>query len=135
MSDRQGLPLAVELTGGQVNECTRFIPLLESLQIPGTDPTKQCLPARLAGDKGYSSQTIRNWLSDREVIPVISHRSSEKARHDEFDRASYRERNMIERCIGKLKELRRIATRYEKLSTNYMGMFKVAMIRLYLKTA
>jgi transposase len=89
----------------------------------------------MAGDKGYSSKAIRDWLIAREVIPVISHRSSEHARDDEFDRESYRERNAIERCIGKLKEQRRIATHYEKLGDNYMGMFKLAVIRLYLKAA
>jgi len=49
-----------------------------------------------------------------------------------FDREAYRRRNVVERCIGWLKENRRVAVRYEKLATNYLGMLKLAMIKRYL---
>jgi transposase len=62
---------------------------------------------------------------------VIAHRQNE-ARPEEFDRAAYRERNLIERCVGRLKEFRRIATRYEKLALHYLGMLHLGMIVLWL---
>ncbi len=51
-----------------------------------------------------------------------------------FDRQAYRQRNVVERCIGWLKENRRVAVRYEKLAINYLGMLKLAMIQRYLTT-
>ncbi|HVK17018.1 MAG TPA: transposase, partial [Fimbriiglobus sp.] len=50
-----------------------------------------------------------------------------------FDRAAYRQRNLIERGINRLKWLRRVATRYEKLAVHYLGMLKLAILfRFYL---
>lgn len=43
-----------------------------------------------------------------------------------FDKASYRERNIIERCINRLKQWRRVATRYEKLAANYLAAILLA---------
>lgn len=45
-----------------------------------------------------------------------------------FDKAAYRQRNVIERCVGWLKECRRLATRFEKKAVNFLGMVKLAMI-------
>lgn len=88
------------------------------------------------GDKGCSSQQNRTELQARRIVPVIAHRDNEFARQEEtFDRQAYRQRNVIERLIGWMKESRRIATRYEKLAVHYLGMLKLAMIRQYLKTA
>jgi len=50
-----------------------------------------------------------------------------------YDRARYRERNVIERCVGWLKECRSVATRYEKLAVHYLGMVQLAIIERYLK--
>jgi transposase len=50
-----------------------------------------------------------------------------------YDRARYRERNVIERCVGWLKECRSVATRYEKLALHYLGMVQLAIIERYLK--
>lgn len=45
----------------------------------------------------------------------------------------YKSRNVVERCFGVLKELRRVATRYEKTARNYLAMVKLGSIRLFLK--
>ena len=67
---------------------------------------------------------------------MIAHRDNESGRDDAtFDREAYRQRNIIEWLIGWLKELRRLATRYEKLAIHYLGMLKPGMVRQYLKTA
>lgn len=60
------------------------------------------------------------------MIPLRSDETLQK--NSDFDREAYRRRNVIERCVGWLKEFRRIATRYEKLALNYLGMLKLAMI-------
>lgn len=83
--------------------------------------------SRLAGDKGYSSKAIREWLDLHEIEDVIARRKDE-LRDDDFDTVTYRLRNIVERIIGWLKEFRRIATRYEKLATHFKGMITVAAI-------
>ena len=68
---------------------------------------------------------------------MIPQRSDQRARHRgrplAFDRETYRRRNVVERCVGWLKECRRIATRFEKLALNYLAMLKLAMIERYLR--
>ena len=93
-------------------------------------------PRKLAGDKGYSVQRVRDWLMGQRIEPVIPHKDNELARHDPgvwFDRAAYRERHVVEQCVGWLKDFRRIGTRYEKLAVNFHGMLQLAMIRRYLR--
>jgi len=63
---------------------------------------------------------------------VIPTKSNEKPRPG-FDKEAYRRRNVVERCIGWLKECRRIMTRFEKLAVNFVAMFKLAMIRRYFR--
>ena len=94
-------------------------------------------PNRLAGDKGYSFPKIRRWLRRHRIQPVIPTRDAprehEERRDPTFDKSSYRRRNVIERCVGWLKECRRIATRFEKLAVNFLAMVKLAMIGRCLK--
>lgn len=84
-------------------------------------------PEALAGDKGYSSAELRNWLVQRDIETVIPYRADEMGSH-EYDRDLYRERPVIERTINRLKRFRRIATRYEKLASSYLAMVTIAMI-------
>lgn len=93
-------------------------------------------PKKLAGDKGYSSNANRNWLREQNIEPVIPHKKNENAYYDPtviFDKETYRQRHVVEQCVGWLKELRRIATRFEKLAVNFLGMLQLAMMRQYLK--
>ena len=90
-------------------------------------------PGKFAGDKGYSAGWVRQFLRERGIEPVIAHRKDE-SRPEEFDREAYRERNRIERCVGRLKEFRRIATRYEKLGLHSLGVLHLGMIVLWLGT-
>lgn len=89
-------------------------------------------PDRLAGDKGYSFERVRSWLRQRRIAAVIPTRDvpndPRQRRDPNFDKATYRKRNIIERCIGWLKECRRIVTRFEKLALNFTAMVKLAMI-------
>ena len=70
-------------------------------------------PDKLLGDKGYDSDDIRNDLNARGIEPVITPRSNRKTQI-EYDREAYKRRNLIERCVNRLKQFRRIAIRYEK---------------------
>ncbi len=85
----------------------------------------------MAGDKGYSSPTIRRYLKERKIGAVIPTRAHE-APDPAFDRAAYRERNVVERLINRLKQWRRIATRYEKRAANYAAMLTIAAFLLWL---
>ena len=88
-------------------------------------------PRRLAGDKGYSSPTARRRLRQRRISPVIPTRKDQRSQPN-FDRKAYRERNKVERLINRLKQFRRIATRYEKRAANYLAMVNIGMIMLWL---
>ena len=71
-------------------------------------------------------------MNKRGIEDVIPSKSNE-IRDLYFNKRAYKRRNVVERCIGWLKELRRIATRYEKLAVHYLGMVKLGMILQYLK--
>ena len=95
-------------------------------------------PARLAGGKAYDHRAVRLWLRRgiRAVIP--SRRRPEayrprRGRPPTFDPVVYRRRNAVERLVGRLKEFRRLATRYEKLAPNYLAVAHAASIALFLR--
>lgn len=88
-------------------------------------------PKRVVGDKGYRSKRIRQYLQQHGIRMTMPHKAKER-RRGSFDRAVYRERNRIERLINRLKQYRRIATRYEKRAANYLAMLTLVAIRLWL---
>lgn len=134
--DGRGTPLEVGVTAGQVHESKQLEPVLTKVQVRQKRGRPKSRPKRLAGDKGYSSRAIREFLDHRGIEAVIPHRDDETARHDpdvEFDKATYRRRSIVEQTIGWLKECRRIGTRFEKLAINFMAMVRLAMIRRMLR--
>jgi transposase len=74
----------------------------------------------LLGDKAYDSNKFRKSLREGRIRPVISGRSNRKKRI-RHDKEAYKGRNVIERCYCRLKDFRRIATRYDKLARNYFS--------------
>ena len=92
-------------------------------------------PCALAGDKGYRADWIDEYLIDLGIQPVIPSKENEDrdARPVDFDREAYRNRNIVERLIGWLKECRRIFSRYEKTAKNFAGMIRLAFIQRYLR--
>ncbi len=94
-------------------------------------------PVALVGDKGYRADWIDDYLLALGIVPVIPSKANER-RDDRvvaFDREVYRDRNIVERLIGWLKESRRIFSRFEKTAKNYAGMIKMAFIHRYLRLA
>jgi transposase len=89
-------------------------------------------PQCVVADKGYNSERIRELLNGKQVKPVIPVRSdqSDQDRDESFDQEMYRDRNLVERLINRLKQWRRIATRYEKQAVNYSGMLTLAAMIL-----
>jgi transposase len=123
------------VTAGQVHESTQFESVVATF-IASRKHRRRRKPRKLAGDKGYSVKRVRKWLEARGIEAVIPHKDNEKARHDPaaaFDKEAYRQRHVVEQCVGWLKEYRRIGTRFEKLAVNFHGMLQLAMIRRYLK--
>ena len=86
---------------------------------------------RVAGDKGYGSPTVRRSRKGR-GIKAVSPTKADEAPDPAFDRAAYRQRNVVERLINRLKQWRRVATRYEKRAANYAAMLTVAATLLRL---
>lgn len=124
------------MTAGQVHDSQRLEPVLTKVRVRQKRGRPKSRPKRLAGDKGYSSNRIREFLAERGIDAVIPHKDNEKARHDPdvtFDKEAYRRRSIVEQTIGWLKECRRIGTRYEKLAINFLAMIKLAMIKRLLK--
>jgi transposase len=141
VTDGAGTPLAIEVTAGQVHESTRAESVIGRAMACGIGRRRKRRkrrhrPRKLAGDKGYSVQRVRDWLTEQRIAPVIPHRDNQSARHDRsvpFDREAYRGRAVVEQCVGWLKEHRRIGTRYEKLAVNYHGMLQLAIVCQYLR--
>ena len=75
-------------------------------------------PKALLADKGYDGDRFRESLLIQGILPIIPPRSNRKVlEHPDYRR--YRDRNRVERMFGKLKQQRRIATRYDKLATTF----------------
>lgn len=87
-------------------------------------------PKVLLADRGYDSDAIREALEARDVTPMIPTRRSRKVQIPVDDHI-YALRNRIERCFNKLKNTRRIATRYDKTLDSYLGFVLIASIRLW----
>ena len=78
-------------------------------------------------DAAYDSDALRRMLIDRGTLPVIPNNPTRKRRHP-FDPLAYRMRNLIERAFCRLKDWRRIATRYDKLAANYAAAVAIAIV-------
>ena len=123
-TNAKGDPLTFDVTGGEVHETQGFDALMA---------LHDARPAKLLGDKGYDSDEIRNDLAKRGIEPVIPPRSN-RTTPIQYDREAYKRRNLIERCVNRLKQFRRIATRYEKTARAYLSMLCIAATRLWIKT-
>ncbi|WP_029005241.1 IS5/IS1182 family transposase, partial [Azorhizobium doebereinerae] len=79
----------------------------------------------LHGDKGYDSDAIRRQVEGIGAMPNIPPRSNRRWKNC-FSPALYRDRNAIERMFCRLKDFRRIATRYDRLATNFLAAVSIA---------
>ncbi len=118
--DSFGYPLNFELTGGEAHEMSVVYNLL----------TFDC--QYLIADRVYDSDELRSLLVDRGIIPVIPSKINRKnpCAHDTF---IYKERNQIERFFNRIKQFRRIASRFDKTCTMFKGALVFVSILLWLK--
>lgn len=89
-------------------------------------------PSVASGDKAFSSNEIRQYLAEQDMVAVIPYKSNEHGASLPFDSETYKDRNVIERLFGRIKECRRVATRYEKYASTYLSMVLLSLIRLML---
>ena len=129
------------LTPGQRHDSTQLEPVLDAIRVPrpGGRGRPRKRPDRLIGDKGYSYERCRRLPRQRGIAHVVPERADQRARRAHrpgrkpaFDREPYRRRNVVERCVGRLKQWRGIATRYDKRAANYRAMVVVAALLIWL---
>ncbi len=115
--DAQGRPIAFEVTPGQLGDIRAAIALLA--QAPAAKA--------LAADCAYDARGLRQYLAGRGTMPVIPNNPTRK-HPSPFDPKLYKRRNLIERMFCRLKDWRRIATRYDKLANNFASAVALAAL-------
>lgn len=130
--DRNGYPLSFVLSPGHHADSSYFIPTMETIRLPSPQgrPRKRC--QHIVADKGYDSDALRRYCDRYRMRPTIAyrrmHRKPRPGLPRIFDKVKYRQRNVIERCFGWLKEIRRLCTRYDKLASSFRAMVCLACI-------
>jgi transposase len=110
LADAKGRLLSILLTGAQAHDCP-----------PAQRLIRRTKAARkILGDKAYDSAPLRQWLKDRGTRAVVPNKSNRKQPFS-FDKKSYKLRHRIENAFCRLKDFRRIATRYDKLARNFLA--------------
>jgi transposase len=118
-----GLPVAAFLTGGQVNDVKGFAPLMAE---PGPAPRV------ILADKGYDADAILTDLDAQGIAAVIPPKRNRKVQRP-IDGNIYALRNLVERCFSKLKHSRRLATRYDKTASSFIGFVVISAIRMWVR--
>ena len=118
--DALGNPVRLLLTAGQTSEYTQAEALIEGFEA-----------GYVLADKGYDSDRFVSAIEKSHAVPVIPSKKNRKVPRD-FDKALYKERNVVERFFQKLKNFRRIATRYERLARNYQAMLSLVSTVIWL---
>jgi len=122
MVDHRGLPLAITLSPGQASDKAAVAELLAAHPALGD----------VVADRGYDARAILDLIAahgGRGHIPTQRDRKVQRS----VDPALYRQRNLVERFFNKIKHFRKIATRYEKTSRNYLAAILMVCSRLWLR--
>ena len=116
-----GLPVRFALTGGQKGDA------------PQADTLMEGLPAEaVMADAAYDSDRIRQTIADKGAVAVIPNNPS-RARKYPLDKHLYAQRHLVECCFARLKQFRRVATRYEKTARDYFAVITLAASILWLR--
>jgi transposase len=110
IADAKGRLLSILLSGGEAHDCPPAQRLIRRTKAAG----------KLLGDKAYDSAPLRQWLKERGTRAVVPNKSNRKQPFS-FDRTSYKQRHRIENAFCRLKDFRRIATRYDRLARNFLA--------------
>jgi transposase len=115
-----GNPVELALTPGQEADSPWAIPLLTDLEF-----------LTLLGDKGYDTDEIIEFLTLRGACPFIPHKSNRIVQR-EYDTHLYKERKLVEGLFNRIKQFRRLATRYEKNAQNFLSMLTLVVTVIWL---
>jgi len=118
--DGLGYPIDIKITEGQRNDCTQALELL-----------RDKISENVIADTAYDTDEIRNFLEQTDRNAVIPNSANRSQKHS-IDRHTYKERHLVENFFQKIKNLRRIATRYEKTLQMFQGMVLIACALVYL---
>lgn len=130
------------LTPGQRHDSTQLEPVLDAIRVPrpGNRGPPRKRPDHLIADKGFSYRRCRRAPRRRGIPHTIPERDDQRKRRactpgrkPRFRKDTYRRRNVVERCINRLKRWRDFATLFDKRSANYRAMIVVASIMIWLK--
>jgi transposase len=133
-ADAKGRPVALHLTGGERHDLLGVGPLFEQGALrTGRRGRPRGQPAAVIADKAYSAAWLLDTLRRKRIVPIIPSRAGQPENPD-FDREAYRRRNAVERLVGKLKQFRRVATRYDKLDAHYLAFVQIASIMVWLRS-
>lgn len=122
-TNADGLPIGIILSPGEAHDSTAYADLMDE---------RDSDPGVLLADRGYDSDAIRQDARDRGATPEIPTKRNRRIQHS-VDHSLYALRNRIERCFNKLKNNRRIATRYDQTSSSFLGFVLLSSIRLWIK--
>src|SRR5204863_9851548 len=120
--DQDGMRIRIILTAGQSSDMTAVPQLLAGLPVPTT----------VVADRGYDSNAVLDLIRNSGAEPSIPSTSQRSVRRS-VDIAIYRQRNLVERFFCSLKQLRLIATRFDKLARNFLAAVLLASTRLWLR--
>jgi len=120
LTDAACRPVAFLLTGGQVADCTAADALLDRLAAADL----------VHGDKGYDTDAVRRKIEAKGAAPNIPPKLNRRWKSC-FSPRLYRKRNAIERMFGRLKDFRRVATRYDRLAVTFLAAVHIAAIVSY----
>jgi len=120
VTDENGRPIRLFMTAGEVSDYTGAAALLSSL------PAAEWL----LGDRGYDADWFRDALKDKGIKPCIPGRKS-RSKPVKYDKRRYKRRNRIEIMFGRLKDWRRVATRYERCPKVFLSAVALAATVLF----
>jgi transposase len=110
VSDAKGRLLSILLTCGEAHDCPPAPRLIRRTKAAET----------LIADTAYDSAELRQWLEERGTKPVIPNKANRKQPFS-FDKKTYRQRHRVENAFCRIKDFRRIATRYDRLARNFLA--------------
>ena len=116
-----GCPVRFTLTAGQKGDAPQAADLIEGLSAEV-----------VMADTAYDSDALRQAIADMDALAVIPNNPSRTLKHP-LDTHLYAQRHLVECCFSKLKQFRRVATRYEKTARNYRAVVTLAAIVLWLR--
>ena len=116
-----GCPVRFVLTGGQKGDAPQAVALIDGLPA-----------AVVMADTAYDSDRIRQAIAEKGAVAVIPNNPS-RARKHPLDKHLYAQRHLVECCFSKLKQFRRVATRFEKTAQNYLAVITLAATIIWLR--